>query len=190
MLFELSDSRIAGGCDHGSDLTKGTRDYDGERKGQEFWIHQQEAIHLASVLALVWIASQLFDFGEKATWGPDSSCEHNGHDPATSTPASGTMDYDLVERQCIYRELALTHGPYFLWCSIHGSVAETAWVKKQLDEGVVGLKEYENGASTEPMKQSLQSVVLRRVCALKKCEVRDGWRAVFDCVAEEVTNSK
>lgn len=120
-------------------------------------------------------------------WGPESSCEHNGHDDSTAAPpASGTADYDLVERQCIYRELALTHGPYFLWCSINGSVSERLWVKKQLDEGVMGLKEYENGVSTEPARRSLQSVVLRRFCESRKCEIREGWDEVFDCVGEEV----
>lgn len=119
-------------------------------------------------------------------WG-SGSCEHNGH---PSTPADSTAthndddDDDLVERQCIYREMALTHGPYFVWCSEYGSVWEKLWVKETLDEGVKGLKEYESGA--RPVQRSLQSVCLRRLIELRGCDIWNAWDDVFTCVGDEI----
>ena len=157
------------------------------RAGQEFWVAQQDALELASALAVVWVASMLFDFGPKASWGGENGCEHDGHGADSDAAASGTADYDLVERQCIYRELVLTHGPWFLWASVMGSEEERGMIKGMLDEGMVGLKEYENGEMRKGREGgSLQSVLLRRFCRLSEVPVREGWDEVFDVIEAEV----
>lgn len=130
----------------------------------------------------------MFEYGERSTWGA-GGCEHSGHAAATTSGVPDSSDSSLVERQCIYRELALAHGPYFLWCSVRGSEAERKWVKETLDEGVEGLREYENGGSGAGMR-SLQSVVLRRFAELKGCQIWQGWDEVFSCVGEEVVKCR
>ncbi|OBT84791.1 hypothetical protein VE02_06910 [Pseudogymnoascus sp. 03VT05] len=76
-----------------------------------------------------------FDYGDRTTWGT-GSCNNN-----CGIPGEQSEDINLAKRQCTYRELALVHGPYFLWCSVSELEKETRWVKDMLDEGV----EYEEG---------------------------------------------
>lgn len=96
MLLSLSDARIAGSIDDA-------------QRGQEFWICEQDALAIASTLALVWVASMMFDYGDRSTWGA-GGCEDNGH----GILGESSVEDDLEKRQFIYRELVLAHGPYFL----------------------------------------------------------------------------
>jgi hypothetical protein len=167
MLLSLSDARIAGSIDDA-------------KRGQEFWICEQDALALASTLALVWVASMMFDYGDRSTSGA-GRCEDNGNGILGESSAEGS---DLEKRQFIYRELVLAHGPYFLWCSVSESEKETRWVKEMLDEGVEGLKEYEK--RTRPVHRSLQSVLLRRLAGLKGWQGWEGWYEVFLVVGENI----
>ncbi|OBT38553.1 hypothetical protein VE00_11128 [Pseudogymnoascus sp. WSF 3629] len=164
MLLSISDARIAGSIDDA-------------QRGQEIWICEQDALALASTIALVWVASMMFDYGDRSTWG-SGGCEDNGHGILGNLSAE---DSNLEKRQCIYRELVLAHGPYFLWCSVSKSEKETRWVEEMLDKGVEGLKEYEKG--TRPVHRSLQSVLLRQLARLKGWE---GWYEVFLVVGEDM----
>ncbi|KFY53533.1 hypothetical protein V496_07522 [Pseudogymnoascus sp. VKM F-4515 (FW-2607)] len=186
-LLKLSDARVTAHAPLSEDEKTMNGD-DLGRRGQEAWLAQQDALALASALALVWVASTVFEYGDRSTWGA-GGCEHSGHAASATSGAPDSSDSSLVERQCIYRELALAHGPYFLWCSVRGSEAERKWVKETLDEGVEGLREYENGGSGAGMR-SLQSVVLRRFAELKGCQVWEGWDEVFSCVGEEIVRCR
>ena len=191
MLLKLSDARITGATP-ASTAAETTISVDDARRGQKSWIGNQDLVALASVLALVWVASALFEYGDRSTWGK-GGCEHSGHAaaPTESSPESSVVvpDTNLTERQCIYRELALAHGPYFLWCSVHGSEKEKRLVKEMLDVGVEGLKEYENGGGTSPQR-SLQSVLMRAIADLKGCGIWETWNEVFTLVGQEIMNFK
>ncbi|OBT82464.1 hypothetical protein VE02_08786 [Pseudogymnoascus sp. 03VT05] len=85
-------------------------------------------------------------------------------------------DINLAKQQCTYRELALVHRPYFLWCSVSESEKETRWVKDMLDEGVEykeGVESMEGMESKEGVEDarmahhSLQSVLLSRLAGFK-----------------------
>lgn len=173
MLLRLSDARVSF-C---TPVEERKISIDGGQRGQEFWICEQDALALASTFALVWVASMMFEYGDRSTWGTGNRVD-NSHGILGESSAE---DSNLVTRQRIYRELVLEHGPYFLWCSVSGSEKETRWVKEMLDEGVTELKEYEKGGG--PVHRSLQSVLLKRLAGLKGWE---GWDEVFSAVEEEV----
>ena len=170
MLLRLSDARIGGS----TPVEDRKISIDDAQRGQEFWICEQDALALASMLALVWVASMMFDYGDRSTWGAGAG-EDKGHGILGESSAEGS---NLVKRQYIYRELVLAHGPYFLWCSVSGSEKETRWVKGMLDEGVEGRKEYE--------KNSLQSVLLRRLAGSNGWDGWEAWYEVFFAVGEEI----
>ncbi|KAL5346603.1 hypothetical protein ACLOAV_008310 [Pseudogymnoascus australis] len=174
MLVRLSDARIAGRT-----LTKERKiPIDDARHSQELWICKQDALALASTLALVWVASMMFDYGDRLTWGA-GDCGDSG---LMTLAESSAEDSNLLKRQCMYRELVLVHGPYFLWCSVSESEKKTNWVQEMLDEGV-GLKEYEREGG--PVYRGLQSVLLRRLDGLEGWE-KDGWDEIFSAFGKEV----
>ncbi|KFY68133.1 hypothetical protein V496_01277 [Pseudogymnoascus sp. VKM F-4515 (FW-2607)] len=174
MLLRLSDARIAGRT-----LTKERKiPIDDARHSQELWICNQDALALASTLALVWVASIMFDYGDRSTWGA-GDCGDSG---LMTLAESSAEDSNLLKRQCMYRELVLVHGPYFLWCSVSESEKKTNWVQEMLDEGV-GLKEYEREGG--PVYRGLQSVLLRRLDGLEGWE-KDGWDEIFSAFGKEV----
>ena len=165
MLLKLSDARVAG-----STLTRERISINNEQ--QKIWICEQDSLALASMLALVWVASMMFDYGDKSTWGA-GSCEDNRHGEPSAENSN------LVKRQGIYRELVLIHGPHFLWCSISKLEEETSWVKKMLDEGVEGLKAHQN----------LGALLLRRLTRCTECEGCEecqGWEEVFLTIGREI----
>ncbi|KFY70789.1 hypothetical protein V498_10216, partial [Pseudogymnoascus sp. VKM F-4517 (FW-2822)] len=126
MLLQLSDARVAGS----TPVEEKKISIDDAQRSQEFWVCQQDTLALASTLALVWVASLTFDYGDRLTWGA-GACDNN-----CGIHGMQSQDSNLAKRRCTYRELALVHGPYFLWCSISKSEKETRWVKEMLDEGV------------------------------------------------------
>ncbi|OBT59943.1 hypothetical protein VE03_10560 [Pseudogymnoascus sp. 23342-1-I1] len=152
VLLRLADARVAGSVS-----------IDDAQHGQEFWIRDQDPLALASALALVWVASLMFEYGDSSTWGAGGDKDNH------ATPGeSSAEESNLVKRQYIYRELALAHGPYFLWCSVSESAKETRWAKKMLDEGAKGLEEY--GVGSGPANRNLQSAFLGRLAGLQ------GWK--------------
>ncbi|KFY11363.1 hypothetical protein V491_07239 [Pseudogymnoascus sp. VKM F-3775] len=76
MLLKLSDARVAR-----STLTK-------ERKisindaQQKRWISEQDSLALASMLALVWVASMMFDYGDESAWGAGSRKDNSHGEPS------------------------------------------------------------------------------------------------------------
>ncbi|KAL5344732.1 hypothetical protein ACLOAV_010424 [Pseudogymnoascus australis] len=177
MLLKLSDARVAG-----SMLTK-ERKISINNERQKIWICEQDSLALASMLALVWVASMMFDYGDKSTWGA-GSCKDNSGEPSAE-------NNNLVKRQGIYRELVLVHGPYFLWCSISKLEEETSWIKKMLDEGVEGLKGY--GMEDGSVHQSLGALLLRRLARCKDCEGCEecqGWEELFLTIGREIVVCK
>lgn len=169
MLLRLSDARITD-----STLVEEKKiSIDDAQRSQEFWIFQQDTLELASTLALVWVASMTFDYGDRSTWGAGGCNNHYGIIEQHST------SIDLDRRRCKYRELALTHGPYFLWCSVSELEKETRWVKEMLDEGV------EEGVELAH-HNNLQRVFISRLCGLKGWEEWEGWEDTLSAFGEEI----
>ncbi|OBT92553.1 hypothetical protein VE01_09446 [Pseudogymnoascus verrucosus] len=185
MLLRLSDARISGS----TPVEEKKISIDDAHRSQKLWICQQDKLALASMLALVWVASTTFDYGDRSTWGA-GSCNNN-----CGIPGEQSEDINLAKRRCTYRELALVHGPYFLWCSVSESEKETRWVKDMLDEGVEyekGVESMEGVESEEGVEDarmahhSLQSVLLSRLAGLKGWEGWEGWYEAFSAFGEEI----
>lgn len=133
-----------------------------------------------------------------------------------SFTCGGVVVDDTLELECVYRELLLKHGPYFLWASRnpHGS-KEQMWVRDLVWKGWEALKFYETGevvASTfgknqkkishagEPKSDrqsevreptcvtlpSLHSILLRELCKKAGCTMQTLWDAVHDLLHDMI----
>lgn len=153
---DTEDAKLLGGCAQVGTACTLPSECEA-RDNVEDWIMAQSEGTLACLLQTVWFASQLYDY---SSHGPLSShCEHGSHDPSstrTHTAAERSRHWELVERQCIFRELCFEAGPWFLFCArkVKEQVTETqedewVWARDRLDKGVRRLHAYERGAPLE-----------------------------------------
>jgi hypothetical protein len=88
-------------------------------------------------------------------------------------------DFEEAEVQCVFRELSIRFGPYFIWMAIFGSVTDNIWVKKRLGEGLQELREYEvraiAGVDEIITKRSMQSIVVRELSERSQSDIMTIW---------------
>jgi hypothetical protein len=109
---------------------------------------------------------------------------------------SGTWQRPLVaqrRRECAYRELALIHGPQFIWASMFGSEKEKIWVKQRIKDWLTALWVYERSRGAVGSEQffapSLQYILLKEFCMKANCEFLNGLDSVFAFVKDLVVSS-
>lgn len=134
------------------------------RDNVEEWIQLQDAETLAHLLEIIWIASQLYDFGgmkSKDFLGCEHAADHTasghtvGHSNSTD-PTSSLNERDeqwnRVEMECIFREMCLESGPAFLYACRPTQKGDTTkdsekhqWAIQLMQRGVHRLHDYEAG---------------------------------------------
>ena len=223
ILYQMWDARISssaqttsGSC--GEDNCTAPKECEA-RHNVDAWIRQQSENTLAALLQIVWIASQLYEPPSLLPRETEVRCEHGGHDPYSNQDhpsqslAEMTNQWEVVERQCIFRELCFESGPWFMYaCREIGPRAGARekevgeWARSRLDRGVQRLHAYESGAPLEeeaeessdsdswtgaPMsRMTLQATLLTRFCELRLCDLTHGWDEVFFVNAVEIATTQ
>jgi hypothetical protein len=148
LLFSLSDCTI---CDE-----------EDQRPAQEIFFNQLSEEDLAGFMIFLSLASRGYTMNEYT------------EESAKSTKPVGFFGQsEINERECVYRELVLQHGAFFIWASACGSNYQKEWVRESIDSGMKLLRDYEN-ASPEfqaSCASSLQSFLYKEFCAKANCDV-------------------
>ncbi len=168
VMFELSDVKCLSQKDG--------------RDEQKAWAHFQGKKELISMWLVTYIASQGYDYSEllkaRANEGRQMDRELLGaRHPGEAQPPLEAHQVQ-VELQCVYREMALRYGPFFVWASVLGSKPQQRWVLERIEHGLKQLKLYEETLS--PKEDSLHAVVFGTILEKTKGQRRSNWLDEMD----------
>jgi len=178
LMLELSDARLA--------ASEG-------RAAQETWVALRAKEDLMFILVVSWIASRAYDyhaiFAEEKRQSAGLWQDQEPPNCLHEQPDAPLDPGDRAELQCVYREMALRHGPYFLWSSIFGNEQEVLQVQQYMEQGLKELKLYEMGLSSQ--KLGLQAIVFNAI-GEKSGQGADVWirvmNSIYDMMAESTTS--
>jgi len=166
------------------------------REEQKAWVHLQGTEKLGIMWVVSYIASQGYDYSEMLKGRADDArrvavrqvsqeLRETLHPGFAQLPALEDVQVK-AELQCVYHEMALRHGPFFIWASAHGTEPERQWVLGCLEQGLEELKLFEGG--TAPQQQGLQAVI--RNAILEKTSGQSGgfWMRVKDLIYDAMTS--
>jgi hypothetical protein len=170
LLFSLSDCTIYGEEDH--------------RPAQEYFLTQLSKEDLASLMTFLSLASRGYTVNKYA------------EEPAESTESVNVSGRsEAKERECVYRELVLRHGTFFIWASVCGNDDQKKWVKKSIDSGMKVLRDYENAPLEFKANcaSSLQSFLYKEFCLKVNCDgfdVREIHRKVDEIMLNVISDNR
>jgi hypothetical protein len=94
---------------------------------------------------------------------------------------TGLTEAEKAEYECVFRELLLKHGPFFLWASVSIDPLHSQWVSKLMATGLDELKLYEAGrpraSSMPPLHmEKKRPAILENVGDYRRKTTRsEGW---------------